>query len=49
MMETIRALMRADPLELALMGTCIVLAAASIALGLAALMLREDEQDEWIL
>ena len=48
MMETIRALLRADPFELALMGASMVMAAASIVLGLAALILREEEQDEFL-
>lgn len=48
MMETIKALMRADPFELALMGTGMVMAAASIVLSLAALILREEEQDEFL-
>ena len=46
MMEEIRALLRADPFELALMGSSMVMAAASIVLSLAALILREEEQDE---
>ena len=46
MMETIRALLCADPFELALMGASMVMAAASIVLSLAALILREEEQDE---
>lgn len=48
MMETIRALLRADPFELALMGAGMVMAAASIVLSLAALILREEEQDEFL-
>ena len=48
MMETIKALLRADPFELALMGASMVMAAASIVLGLAALILREEEQDEFL-
>lgn len=48
MMETIKALMRADPFELALMGAGMVTAAASIVLSLAALILREEEQDEFL-
>ena len=48
MMETILALLRADPFELALMGSGMVMAAASIVLGLAALILREEEQDEFL-
>lgn len=46
MMETIRALLCADPFELALMGACTLMAAGSIVLGLAALILREEEQNE---
>lgn len=46
MMEEIRALLCADPFELALMGASMVMAAGSIVLGLAALILREDEQNE---
>ena len=46
MMETIKALLSADPVELALMGACTLMAAGSIVLGLAALILREDEQNE---
>ena len=48
MMETIRALLRADPFELALMGAGMVMAAASIVLSLAAMILREEEQDEFL-
>lgn len=48
MMEEIRALLRADPFELALMGAGMVMAAASIVLSLAALILREEEQDEFL-
>ena len=48
MMETIKALMRSDPFELALMGASMVMAAASIVLSLAALILREEEQDEFL-
>lgn len=48
MMEEIRALLRADPFELALMGASMVTAAASIVLSLAALILREEEQDEFL-
>lgn len=49
MMEEIRALLRADPFELALMGAGMVMAAATIVLSLAALILREEEQDEFLL
>ena len=48
MMETILALLHADPFELALMGASMVMAAASIVLSLAALILREEEQDEFL-
>lgn len=48
MMEAIKALLRAGPFELALMGTGMVMAAASIVLSLAALILREEEQDEFL-
>lgn len=48
MMEEIRALLCADPFELALMGAGMVLAAASIVLSLAAMILREEEQDEFL-
>ena len=48
MMEEIRALLRAGPFELALMGACAGMAAASIVLSLAALILREEEQDEFL-
>ena len=48
MMEAIQALMRADPFELALMGASMVMAAASIVLSLAAMILREEEQDEFL-
>ena len=48
MMEAIKALLRADTFELALMGTGVVMAAASIVLSLAALILREEEQDEFL-
>lgn len=48
MMEEIRALLRADQFELALMGAGMVMAAASIVLSLAALILREEEQDEFL-
>lgn len=47
MMETIKALLCADPFELALMSASMVMAAASIVLSLAALILREEEQDEF--
>ena len=48
MMETIKALLRAGPFELALMGASMVMAATSIVLSLAALILREEEQDEFL-
>ena len=48
MMEEIRALLCAGPFELALMGACVGMAAASIVLSLAALILREEEQDEFL-
>ena len=48
MMEAIKALLRADTFELALMGASMVMAAASIVLSLAALILREEEQDEFL-
>ena len=48
MMETILALLRADPFELALMGACAGMVAATIVLSLAALILREEEQDEFL-
>lgn len=46
MMETIRALLCADPFELAMMGAYTLMAAGSIVLGLAALILREEETDD---
>ena len=48
MMETIRALLCADPFELALMGACTLMAAGSIVLGLAAVSLGEEEQNEFL-
>lgn len=48
MMEAIRALLCAGPFELALIGASMVMAASSIVLSLAALILREEEQDEFL-